>query len=175
MTRNERRLLTLFVSALLVGAAVVAADFYTDRRELLRAERYQLETEWVEIDALLEDRTIWNTRATWIDVNQPGFESTEQIDQAIYDTALAPTRVDVETDNHSLLDTEGTPFYTQAGVRFVARGQLADVFAWLHELKQSERFHAVRNLQISPDQDEEGAVVCQLELLRWYTPPSPEP
>lgn len=174
MTRNERRLLTLFASAALLGGLVVAADYYTDRRELLRAERFQLETEWVEIDALLEERTLWNTRATWIDVNQPGFQSTEQIDQAIYDAALAPGHPGIETANHSLLDTESTAFYTQSGVRFVAHSKLADVFGWLHELKQPERFHAIRNLKVSPDPDEEGLVVCQLELLRWFNPRVPE-
>jgi len=170
MTRSERRLLTLFSATAVTGCALVAAHVYLAKREALILERDRLATEWIEIEALFEDREIWNTRATWIEINQPEFVSTEEIAQDIYDEALASGATGVTTENISLLDSETTPDYTQAGVRLVARGSLASVFHWLNELNRPEEFRAIRNIRVTPDSDNEGEIVCQFDLLRWYTP-----
>lgn len=168
MTRNEKRLLTIMLSVALVGGLVVLADYYFDNRDALRAERNNLENEWITIQTLFEDRQKWNSRSTWLEVNQPEFENSEEIDQEIYNEALARDAEGVRTSNQTLLPTVTEQDYTQAGVSLIAEGTLRDVFRWLHELNRPEDFRVIRNLRVSPSKENDDEIVCQFELLRWY-------
>ena len=171
MKASEKRLLFALLGMLFLGAVVIGSDYYFDQRDLLLNEKADLETEWVEIEALFEEKEIWETRATWPAEHQPAFTPTEQIDQAIYQEALAEKANGIVASKQTLLPTLTTPEYVQAGVSLSASGELADVFRWIYDLNRPEDFRVIRNLKVQPDKETPENVVATFELLRWYAPP----
>ena len=171
MKASEKRLLFALLGMLFLGAVVIGSDYYFDQRDLLLAEKANLETEWVEIEALFEEKEIWEMRATWLAEHQPAFTSTEQIDQAIYQEALAEKADGIVASKQTLLPTLTTPEYVQAGVSLSASGELADVFRWIYDLNRPEDFRVIRNLKVQPDKETPENIVATFELLRWYAPP----
>lgn len=171
MKASEKRLLFAMLAMLLLGAGVIGSDFYFDKRDALIAERAALDTEWVEIEALFEEKEIWEMRAEWLTQHQPKFTSNEQIDQSIYQQALAEKVDGVVTSKQTLLPTVTTPDYVQAGVSLSAAGDLPSVFRWLHLLNRPEEFRVIRNLKVQPDKEKPENIVATFELLRWYAPP----
>ena len=142
-----------------------------DEPTVLLAERTNLENEWIVIETRFEEREIWEARAAWLDANQPAFTSTEEIDQSIYQEALAEKVDGVTTSKHTLLPTLTTPDYVQAGVSLTASGELKDVFRWLYELNRPEGFRVIRNLKVQPDKETPENILATFDLLRWYAPP----
>lgn len=171
MKSSEKRLLFALLGMLFLGAVVIGSDFYFDRRNLLLAERATLEEQWVEIDALFEEKDLWEARGEWLAQNQPKFTTTEKIDQEIYQEALAEKVSGVTTSKLSLLPTLTTPEYVQAGVSLTAQGDLQDVFRWIYELNRPEGFRVIRNLKVQPDKEAPEKVLATFDLLRWYAPP----
>jgi hypothetical protein len=171
MKSSEKRLLFILLSMLVLGGVFLGMDQYLKRRDALLAEKARLETEWIVIETLFEEKEIWEMRAQWLAENQPPFTSSEQIDQAIYDEALAAEIEGVTTSKQTLMPTVTTPDYVQAGVSLTASGELRDVFRWIHELNRPESFRVIRNLKMAPDKEEPGKILAQFELLRWYAPP----
>jgi acyl-CoA synthetase (AMP-forming)/AMP-acid ligase II len=171
MKASEKRLLFALLGIFFLGAVVISSDFYFDKRDTLVAEAATLETEWVEIEALFEEKEIWEMRADWLTQQQPKFTSNEQIDQAIYQEALADKVPGVTTSKQTLLPTVTTPDYVQAGVSLSASGDLPSVFRWLHLLNRPESFRVIRNLKVQPDKEKPENVIATFELLRWYASP----
>lgn len=149
---------------------MVSSDIYFDKRDEYRTKRDLLEGDWIEIEALFEEKEIWEMRANWLEQHQPTFASTQQIDEAIYQKVLAPDVTGIETTKKTLLPTEYTDFYTQAGVAVTAKGDLPSIFRWIYDLTPADSFRVVRNLKITPDKEAEENVIAQFELLRWYAP-----
>lgn len=170
MKPSEKRLLFALLGMLLLGAAVVGSDYYLDRRDLLLAERTNLENEWIVIETLFEEKELWEARAGWLAENQPKFTTTEKIDQDIYQEALAEKTDGVATSKLSLLPTLSTPDYVQAGVSLTASGELKDVFRWIYELNRPEGFRVIRNLKVQPDKEAPEKILATFDLLRWYAP-----
>ncbi|MDF1824040.1 MAG: hypothetical protein P1U68_05335 [Verrucomicrobiales bacterium] len=172
MKPGEKRLLMILLSLLILGAGVISVDIYTDKRDELESEKQRLELEWVEIDALFEEKETWELRANWLKQNQPSFTSTEIASQQIFNDALAENRRGITTSKHTLLPIEETEVYIQAGVALTATGDLAAIFRWIYDITRPTSFRSVRNLTVRPDQEDPTQVVTQFELLRWYAPPS---
>jgi len=158
---------------LLAGAVVIGSDFYSDRRQALIAERNLLEMEWIEIETLLEDKTLWELRSVWLQTNQPKFTSTREIDDEIFSKALAEGVEGVTTSRQTLLATETSDYFVQAGVALTATGSLPSLMRWIYDLTPPESFRVIRNLKLNPDADDPEKAVAQLEILRWYAPASP--
>lgn len=171
MKASEKRLLFALLAMLFLGAVVIGSDFYFDKRDTLIAERSTLDTEWVEIEALFEEKEIWEMRAEWLEQHQPKFTSSEQIEQEVYKMALAEEVAGVTTSKQTLLPTTTTPDYVQAGVSLSASGDLASVFRWIHSLNRPEDFRVIRNIKVQPDKEKAENIVANFELLRWYAPP----
>lgn len=171
MKASEKRLLFALLAMLLLGGVVIASDFYFDRRDLLLNERRRLEEEWIVIETLFEEKELWEARAEWLDRSQPAFTSSEQVEQAIYQEALAKDAEGVTTSKQALMPTLTTPDFVQAGVSLNATGELSDVFRWLYELNRPEEFRVIRNLKVAPDKEAPEKIIAQFELLRWYAPP----
>ena len=171
MKASEKRLLFILLGMLAFGGLFLGLDQYFKKRDALLAERDRLETEWIVIETLFEEKEIWELRSQWLAENQPPFTSSEQIDQAIYEEALAKEVEGVSTSKQTLMPAVTTPDYIQAGVSLTASGELRDVFRWLHGLNQPDSFRVVRNLKVAPDKEDPGKVLAQFELLRWYAPP----
>lgn len=172
MKKSEKRLLTILLSLLVLGALVISFDVYTDKRDELIAEQQRLELEWVEIDALFEEKETWELRANWLTQNQPPFTSTEAASQEIFNEALAENRKGIVTSKQTLLPIEETDVFVQAGVALTATGELAAIFRWIYDITRPTSFRSIRNLTLRPDQEDPEKVVAQFELLRWYAPPT---
>ncbi len=171
MKASEKRLLFALLGMLFLGAAVIGSDHYFDRRDLLVAERTELENEWVVIETLFEEKETWEVRSAWLAQNQPPFTTAEEVEQSIYQEALAKDIDGVTTSKQTLLPTLTTPDYVQAGVALTASGELKDVFRWLYDLNRPEAFRVIRNLKVAPDKETPEKILATFELLRWYSPP----
>lgn len=171
MKPSEKRLLFALLGMLVLGGVVIGSDYYFDQRDLLLSERANLETERVEIEALFEEKEIWEMRASWLESNQPEFTTNEQIEQAIFQEALAEKAEGVTTSKQTPLPTVSTPDYIQAGVALSASGELKSVFRWLYDLNRPEDFRVIRNLKVQPDKETPENIIATFELLRWYAPP----
>lgn len=171
MKKSEKQLLFALLGLVLLGAGVIASDVYFDKRAELTSERTQLNTDWIEIQILFEDKELWEMRANWLNQNQPAFTSSEQIAQAIFKDALAEEETGFTTSKQNLLPNDRTPDYIQAGVTLIAQGELPSFMRWAYDLTRPESFRVISNLKLTPDKEEEGRIVAQMELLRWYAPP----
>ena len=171
MKPSEKRLLLILLGMLVLGAVVIGSDYYINQRDLLLSKRTDLETEWVEIEALFEEKEIWEMRAGWLEKNQPKFTSNEQIEQAIFQEAMAEKAEGVTTSKQTPLPTVSTPDYVQASVALSASGDLKSVFRWLYDLNRPEQFRVIRNLKVQPDKETPENIIATFELLRWYAPP----
>lgn len=159
------------VGLVLLGGLVIASDFYFDERDALTTVRDNLELEWLLIQDQLDQKELWEMRAHWMDQNQPEFTSADQITQMIYKDSLAEEETGFTTSKQNLLPTEITVYYNQAGVAFVAQGELAPFMRWLYDLTRPESFRVLRNIKITPDKEnEEEIIASNIELLRWHTP-----
>jgi hypothetical protein len=171
MKSSERLLLTSFLVLLLLGGAFILWDLYRDRKDLLVAERAQLELDLVEIETLLEDEEMWTARAAMLAESQPAFTTRADIDNAIFEDAQSGEAANVTTSEIKLIEAVTTPQYVQAGVTLKAEGTLEDVFRWLHQLQSPDTFRVVRRFKAVPHPEEDEEIQCDLELLRWYAPP----
>jgi len=172
MKKREKRLLIIVTAIAVLGGVFIGWDFFSKKRSLLTAEKGRLETESVRIDALFEEKEMWNARSSWLENNQPNFKSAGEIDQAIFKIAEAKNIEGITSKPRSPLPGVKTADYTQAGIALSVEGKLEDIFRWLYDLKQPENFYVVRNLKILLHKKEAEKIVCQFELLRWYTPGS---
>ncbi|MAS92687.1 MAG: hypothetical protein CMO55_05765 [Verrucomicrobiales bacterium] len=172
MKAREKRLLFALLGLVVLGVAVICSDIYFDKRDELEAERENLDTEWVVIETLFEEREVWELRADWLENNQPAFTTTEQMEGDIFQTSEATEVEGVTTSKKTLLPTQTTQDYVQVGVSVVANGNLPSVFRWLYDLTRPDSFRVIRNFKVAPDKENEGQIIAQFDLLRWYAPPN---
>tara|TARA_R110002096_G_scaffold116864_5_gene253320 strand:- start:5807 stop:6328 length:522 start_codon:yes stop_codon:yes gene_type:complete len=172
MKQSEKRLLYFLLSLALLGAAVVCSDIYFDRRDELSGEKGNLETEWIEIEALFEEKEMWELRANWLDKNQPSFTNNETITQSIFDRVQSPSISGVTTSRLTLLPVDSSPYYIQAGVSLTAEGELGRIFRWLYDLTPPTAFRVARNIKLTPSPEDPEIINAKFELLRWYAPPA---
>ncbi len=170
MKKREKRLLTVVIAVALLGGTVIGWDFFSKKRSVLTAEKGRLETEQIRIEALFEEKEIWNARSAWLKSNQPSYESKGQIDEAIFKVAEAKDVEGLASKPLSPLPGVETLHYTQAGIALKVEGKHEDVFRWLYDLNRPDEFYVVRNLKISLHKKEAEKITCQFELLRWYAP-----
>ena len=170
MKKREKQLLILVITIAVLGGAFIGWDFFSKKRDLLRAERGRLETELIRVDALLEEKEMWESRNTWLTANLPTYESIGQIDQAVFQVAEAKDIDGVSSKPSSPLPNVQTDYYTQAGIALRVEGKHEDIFRWLYDLKRPDQFYVVRNLKVTPHKKDSEKIVCQFELLRWYAP-----
>ena len=170
MKSNEKRLLLIVLVIGILGGVFIGWDFFSKKESILTAEKGRIETELVRIDALFEEREIWNARSAWLNSKLPSYESIGQIEQDIFKTAAASGVEGIVSTPHSPLPGLETAHYTQAGIALTVEGKHEDIFRWLYDLKKPENFHVVRNLKVLLHKKEPEKIVCQFELLRWYAP-----
>jgi hypothetical protein len=170
MKTSEKRLLLIMLGIALLGGLVVGSGMYFDKRDELKALQTGLISEWDEIQALFEQRETWEMRSNWLEANQPKFTSPEKAAGEIFEEAQAGGVEGVEATKQVFVDPEETPYYIQAGVSLMAKGELPKVMRWIYDLSRPEAFRIVRNLKIVPDKETPENVIATFELLRWYAP-----
>tara|TARA_B100000927_G_scaffold168864_1_gene136128 strand:+ start:555 stop:1076 length:522 start_codon:yes stop_codon:yes gene_type:complete len=170
MKKSEKQLLYILVSLALLGALVVCSDIYLEKRELLTQERTNLQNEWIEIETLFEERSMWELRGQWLEQNQPTFTNNQAIAQAIFERAEKPRTSGITTSRLSLIPASETPFFSEVGVSFNAEGELGSILRWLYDMTPPSSFRFIRNIRLTPSAEEPQILSANIELLRWYTP-----
>ena len=170
MKKSEKQLLYILVSLALLGALVVCSDIYLEKRELLTLERTNLQNEWIEIETLFEERSMWELRGQWLEQNQPTFTNNQAIAQAIFERAEKPRTPEITTSRLSLIPASETPFFSEVGVSFSAEGELGSILRWLYDMTPPSSFRFIRNIRLTPSAEEPQILSANIELLRWYTP-----
>ncbi len=169
--KREKVLLWVLVGLVSLGGVVILSSRYFEEKDFLLAERDRLETEWITIQTLLEEREVWEARSGWLEEKQPEFEKTQQIEKDIFDLVLDVKVPGVATSEQRLLSTETSPYFTQAGVAVTAQGKLPALFSWLHQLDPPGTFRVIRDLKLAPAKEEPEELTARFELIRWYAPP----
>ena len=170
MKKSEKQLLYILVSLALLGALVVCSDIYFEKRELLTQERTNLQNEWIEIETLFEERSLWELRGQWLEKNQPIFTNNQAVTQAIFERAEKPRTPGITTSRLSLIPGSETPFFSEVGVSFNAEGELGSILRWLYDMTPPSSFRFIRNIRLTPSAEEPQILSANIELLRWYTP-----
>lgn len=170
---REQRLLFAFIATLFLTATWYTWKFFKSNRDRAMDLAHQLSLQEAEVEVLLEERDKWTRRAEWLAAYQPAYTSRGEVQNELFEEARAVEVEGVETTGIELLEQVETPDYIQAGVSFVAKGTLVDVFKWLHSLQRPESFFVIRTLRVIPDREDPSLVQCDVELLKWYRPQSP--
>ena len=82
LTAKEKKLLIGLLGALFVLINVVGLQAFLNRQSALQASIVRLQGELTESRAVLEEKSIWQERASWLDANQPGDDTTTTDDDA---------------------------------------------------------------------------------------------
>ena len=171
MKKSEKQLLYILISIALLGALVVCSDVYFEKRELLTQEHNNLQNEWIEIETLFEERSMWELRGQWLKKNQPTFTNNQAITQAIFERAEKPRTSGITTSRLNLVPLNETLFFSEVGVSFTAEGELGSILRWLYDMTPPSSFRVIRNIRLAPSADEAQILTANIELLRWYAPP----
>jgi hypothetical protein len=168
MKRSEMILLSLFVLTAAVALTYKLWQLFSQRLEDLVAREHSVEMRQAETDVYLERRDLWLARMKWLKTTQPAMGPADQVDNELVNLARAPSVAGVTTEKLKLVDPVENASYKQAGIEFIAKGKLKDIFSWLHSLQKPEEFRAIRRLKVNPDPAAPDKVVCEVQLLRWY-------
>jgi hypothetical protein len=170
LTAKEKKLLIGLLGALFVLINVVGLQAFLNRQSALQASIVRLQGELTESRAVLEEKSIWQERATWLDANQPGDDTTTTDDDAKFyefvqtsakNAGLTYTRRDAGQQ-----PSDGP--YAEVVDSSQVKGKMDALVKWLNELQQPDAFRAIK--QISVKSGEPPEVIAEVEVARWYRP-----
>lgn len=170
LTAKEKKLLLALVGALFVLLNVVGLQAFLNRQRALQSSIVQLQSQLTEGRAILEEKTVWQERAVWLDQHQPADDVTTTDDDAKFyefvetsakNAGLSYTRRDAGTQPDG-----GT--YAEVFDSSQVKGKMESLVKWLNELQQPKAFRAVK--QISIKSGEPPEVIAEVEVARWYRP-----
>jgi type II secretory pathway component PulM len=170
LTAKEKRLLIGLVGALFVLLNVVGLQAFLNRQRALQANIVQLESQLMEGRALLEEQGLWQERATWLDVNQPGDDiSTTDDDAKFYEFVESSAKsAGLEYTRRDAGNLPNAGPFAEVFDTSLVKGKMESLVKWLNELQQPKAFRAIK--QISIKSGEPPEVVAEVEVARWYRP-----
>jgi type II secretory pathway component PulM len=170
LTVKEKRLLAGLLGAIFVLFNVVGLQAFLNRQRTLQSSIVRLQGELTEGRAILEEKTVWQERAAWLDAKQPGDDTTTTDDDAKFyefvensakNAGLTYTRRDA-----GQRQSDGA--YAEVVDSSQVKGKMEALVKWLNELQQPEAFRAIK--QISVKSGEPPEVIAEVEVARWYRP-----
>jgi type II secretory pathway component PulM len=170
LTVKEKRLLVGLLGAIFVLLNVVGLQAFLNRQRALQSNIVRLQGELTEGRAILEEKTVWQERAAWLDAKQPGDDTTTTDDDAKFyefvensakNAGLTYTRRDA-----GQRQSDGA--YAEVVDSSQVKGKMEALVKWLNELQQPEAFRAIK--QISVKSGEPPEVIAEVEVARWYRP-----
>jgi len=170
LTVKEKRLLAGLLGAIFVLLNVVGLQAFLNRQRTLQSSIVRLQGELTEGRAILEEKTVWQERAAWLDAKQPGDDTTTTDDDAKFyefvensakNAGLTYTRRDA-----GQRQSDGA--YAEVVDSSQVKGKMEALVKWLNELQQPEAFRAIK--QISVKSGEPPEVIAEVEVARWYRP-----
>ena len=170
LTVKEKRLLAGLLGAIFVLLNVVGLQAFLNRQRTLQSSIVRLQGELTEGRAILEEKTVWQERAAWLDAKQPGDDTTTTDDDAKFyefvensakNAGLTYTRRDAG-------QRPSDSAYAEVVDSSQVKGKMEALVKWLNELQQPEAFRAIK--QISVKSGEPPEVIAEVEVARWYRP-----
>jgi type II secretory pathway component PulM len=170
LTAKEKKLLFGLLSALFVLINVVGLQAFLNRQNALQGSIARLQGELTEGRAVLEEKSIWQERATWLDANQPGDDTTTTDDDAKFyefvETSAKNAGLTYTRRDAGQRPSEGP--YAEVVDSSQVKGKMDALVKWLNELQQPDAFRAIK--QISVKSGEPPEVIAEVEVARWYRP-----
>lgn len=169
MKPREKVILILFILTLLGSALAIGSDLYRKSRQVILEEKWQIELELAEMETLVAEASLWESRSNWLRANQPKFESRDAVDNHIF-SIIKSSPPEVEVSKISLIAGDSSDHWIQAGVQVTAKSTLKSMFQWIHRLQSPDNFFVVEYLRVLPDPKELDRIICEFKLVRWYAP-----
>ena len=170
LTAKEKRLLIGLLGALFVLLNVVGLNAFLNRQRDLQAGIVRLQGELAEGRAILEEKSVWQERAAWLDTNQPGDDTTTTDDDAKFyefvETSAKNAGLTYTRRDAGQRPSDST--YAEVVDSSQVKGKMESLVKWLNELQQPEAFRAIK--QISVKSGEPPEVIAEVEVARWYRP-----
>lgn len=170
LTAKEKKLLAGLLGAIFVLLNVVGLRAFLNRQQALQGNIIRLQGELTEGRAILEEKTVWQERAAWLDAKQPGDDTTTTDDDAKFyefvETSAKNAGLTYTRRDAGQRPSEGA--YAEVVDSSQVKGKMEALVKWLNELQQPEAFRAIK--QISVKSGEPPEVVAEVEVARWYRP-----
>jgi hypothetical protein len=170
LTKNERRLLTLFGLAIFVMANFYGISYLLDTESELTQQLDELKATAKTNQIWLKEKQFWLTRKQWIEHQQPRVGSGQVPQSELLQSVIASAQANqLVIQEQSFAESKNTPNYQAVGVKLKLSGNLENVVKWLAELQQPEKFQAVTNFSLKSE-EQPPKVSLELEVARWYSP-----
>jgi Tfp pilus assembly protein PilO len=170
LTKNEKRLLTLFGLAIFVMANFYGISYLLDRESELAQQVDELKATAKTNQIWLKEKQFWLTRKQWIDRQQPRVGSGQVPQSELLQSVIASAQANqLVIQEQSFAESKNTPNYQSVGVKLKLSGNLENVVKWLAELQQPEKFQAITNFSLKSE-EQPPKVSLELEVARWYSP-----
>jgi hypothetical protein len=170
LTAKEKRLLIGLLGAIFVLLNVVGLQAFLNRQRDLQSGIVRLQGELAEGRAILEEKSVWQERAAWLDANQPGDDTTTTDDDAKFyefvETSAKNAGLTYTRRDAGQQPSAGA--YAEVTDSSQVKGKMESLVKWLNELQQPESFRAIK--QISVKSGEPPEVIAEVEVARWYRP-----
>lgn len=171
MNPNERRLLVVFATLLVIFTSVMGVKRLKAWSSQIEKREHALSLQQIEADALTQDATLWKERDAWIVGQQPRFESESETSQELLDFATRQaTQAGLTVESKQYQKPQDGSHHRQFGVTLVVKGKFPQVFRWIYDLQTPGAFRVVPYLKVIPDKEDPQSVLCSIQFWRWYQP-----
>jgi hypothetical protein len=177
MNAREQRLLALFLLALVLGGSFLAWRRVAAAIGAMRAESAGLARQ-AEIDASLTAAYGAEMQAAnqWLDqrLGEPiaDEEALSQLLKAAQDSARE-AGLDLKEPQFRPPERRGRMSLARIGAQ--VSGPESAIYPWLVKFHAPEQLRSVLSVTIRPDKADETAILCEMELARWFIAGSTEP
>ncbi|MEZ0389439.1 MAG: GspMb/PilO family protein [Verrucomicrobium sp.] len=173
MRPSERRLVIIFCAMLIFVAGLIGSQQLLSWQRALKSGEDKADLARMESEILMAQSADWNARADWINQTQPTLKDALEANQELSRAEDLARERGLETINKQLLEPEKTDVFQQIGFTMTVKGQLPEVFRWLHRMQSPADFRVIPSLKVAPDKQDANLVVATVQFWRWYQPPAP--
>lgn len=170
LSKSEKRLLVLFLSAIFIVFNLIGLTFLARRQGEFEAKLVSLRSERLEARSWLADKETWAERKEWLAKTQPKLQSIGEANSALLENLQAGVaKHSITILDQAFVDPNPQPAYQEIAVKLKVAGSLEAITRWLVELQQPENFQAIQSFSMKTDNDP-SKIVCELTVARWYAP-----
>jgi len=171
MNPREKRLLILLLAALFVVANALAVRWIGQKRDDFR-NAAAAATTTIEGAAFAEQqRQTVEDEVAWLEENQPQPKEGELVPSELERLATsAAQRWSLSVVQPEILDSVGGEFFERARLQIKVSGAEASLYRWLVEMHNPEQFRAVREMQLSPNREDDTQIDATILIEQYYVP-----
>lgn len=169
MKKSEKNLLILLVIlAVVMGGSLLAQRLYAWQKKVTASEeKYRLAE--MESRLLLQEESYWQECARWLDQALPKAPSELEANQALLGSLQESAAAQGVSITKTQIDNvEKNPLVQQYGVTLAVKGELPNVFRWIHAQQSPESFCVVPMLRIASTKEQSSEILAQVQFWRWY-------